>query len=116
MRMVRRASTEGWHMVEIALLLGGPSEERGISLNSARSLADHLATPDISLAQVIYFDRRRQPFAISPGLLYCNTPSDFDFKLSLEGRPMTRPELAERLRSVDIAFSAIHGEFGEDGE
>jgi len=44
-------------MVSLALLLGGPSRERGISLNSARSVADHLVGTDVQLKEIIYFDR-----------------------------------------------------------
>jgi len=76
-------------MVSLALLLGGPSQERGISLNSARSVADHLVGTDVQLKEVIYFDRRLRAYPISRSLLYCNTPSDFDFKLTLDGSAMT---------------------------
>src|SRR5919199_1666952 len=62
-------------MVDVALLLGGPSEERGISLNSARSVADHL-----------------------------------------EGGPLSEDELIDRLRTVDLVFPVMHGQFGEDGQ
>jgi D-alanine--D-alanine ligase len=103
-------------MVDVALLLGGPSEERGISLNSARSVADHLAGGQVNLKEIIFFDRQCRPFAISRGLLYCNTPSDFDFKLAHGGSPLTVQELTVRLRSVDVAFPVMHGVFGEDGQ
>jgi D-alanine--D-alanine ligase len=102
-------------MIDIALLLGGPSAERGISLNSARSVADHLASGTVRLKEIIYFDRRSAAYAISRGLLYCNTPSDFDFKLDPASR-LTTEALAERLRGVDLVFPALHGAFGEDGE
>ncbi|OHV49727.1 hypothetical protein [Pseudofrankia sp. BMG5.36] len=101
-------------MINVALLLGGPSEERGISLNSARSVADHLADGTVRLGEVIYFDRRCDPYAISPSLLYCNTPSDFDFKLD-PGSRLSPEALADRLRTVDLVFPAMHGAFGEDG-
>src|SRR5262245_3676727 len=102
--------------MRIALILGGPSKERGISLNSARSAADHLDGQGVELAELVYFDSRVRPFAISRSLLYSNTPSDFDFKLGRISAPLGRDELAERLRSVDIVFPAIHGAFGEDGQ
>jgi D-alanine--D-alanine ligase len=102
-------------MVEVALLLGGPSPERGISLNSARSVADHLSAVDVSISEIIYFDRQCQPYSIDKGLLYCNTPSDFDFKLSSGDDLISEAELAKRLDAVDLVFPAIHGKFGEDG-
>jgi len=103
-------------MVSLALLLGGPSQERGISLNSARSVADHLVGTDVQLKEVIYFDRRLRAYPISRSLLYCNTPSDFDFKLTLDGSALTEEELVARLQGVDLVFPAIHGAFGEDGQ
>src|SRR5690348_15726928 len=102
-------------MIKLALLLGGPSEERGISLNSARSVADHLTGDLVRLTEVVFFDRQLRPYSISPALLYSNTPSDFDFRLAHDGQPLSDDELTERLRRADVAFSVIHGAFGEDG-
>lgn len=103
-------------MVSLALLLGGPSRERGISLNSARSVADHLVGTDVELKEIIYFDRHLRAYPISRSLLYCNTPSDFDFKLTGDGSALTDEDLVARLRGVDLVFPAIHGAFGEDGQ
>jgi D-alanine--D-alanine ligase len=103
-------------MVSLALLLGGPSLERGISLNSARSVADHLVGTDVQLKEIIYFDRHLRAYPISRSLLYCNTPSDFDFKLTLEGAALAEEDLITRLQGVDLVFPAIHGAFGEDGQ
>jgi D-alanine--D-alanine ligase len=103
-------------MVSLALLLGGPSQERGISLNSARSVADHLVGTDVQLKEIIYFDRHLRAYPISRSLLYCNTPSDFDFKLTLAGGTLAEGDLIARLQSVDLIFPAIHGAFGEDGQ
>jgi len=103
-------------MVSLALLLGGPSQERGISLNSARSVADHLMGTDVRLKEIIYFDRHLRAYSISRNLLYCNTPSDFDFKLTLDGSALAGEELVALLQGVDLVFPAIHGAFGEDGQ
>lgn len=100
--------------MKVALLFGGPSGERGISLNSARSLADHL-DDRFDLSEFIYFDRLVRPYALSRAMLYSNTPSDFDFKLSTITTPLSRNDLFSRLRSCDLAFPAMHGAFGEDG-
>jgi D-alanine-D-alanine ligase-like ATP-grasp enzyme len=66
---------------KLALLCGGPSPERGISLNSARSVLDHLGSDLVEICP-IYFDYQCRAYKISPAQLYSNTPSDFDFKLS----------------------------------
>jgi len=103
-------------MVSLALLLGGSSRERGISLNSARSVADHLTGADVQLKEIIYFDRHLRAYPVSRSLLYCNNPSDFDFKLTLAGSALSEEDLVIRLKNVDLIFPAIHGAFGEDGQ
>ncbi|QQR84228.1 hypothetical protein IPJ72_03525 [Candidatus Peregrinibacteria bacterium] len=100
--------------LKIALLCGGPSLERGISLNSARSVADHLESENIEILP-IYFDHKRRPYAIERGQLYSNTPSDFDFKLKSTSKPLTEKGLSRFLKKVDLAFPVMHGAFGEDG-
>lgn len=102
-------------MFRLAVICGGPSAERGISLNSARSVLDHVSPQGVEVVP-IYFNQRGDAYAISPSQLYSNTPSDFDFKLKRESKPLSKKELVEVLKSVDLAFPAIHGAFGEDGE
>ncbi|MCB1123848.1 MAG: hypothetical protein KJT03_20000, partial [Verrucomicrobiae bacterium] len=97
----------------IALLFGGPSAERGISLNSARSAADHLEGVEIV---PIYFNLKKEAFLIGRECLYSNTPSDFDFKINDLGKALNETELIVELKSVQLAFPAIHGDFGEGGE
>lgn len=100
---------------KIALLCGGPSLERGISLNSARSVMDHLGSDGVEIIPV-YFDSQKNPYHISTAQLYSNTPSDFDFKLRQTATPLTEHSLANLLKSVNIVFPAMHGRFGDDGE
>ncbi len=101
--------------LQIALLCGGPSLERGISLNSARSVCDHLHSEQTEIVP-IYFDHKKKPYLISRAQLYCNTPSDFDFKLANSAKPLSRSAFIKLLKSVDLAFPVMHGPFGEDGE
>ena len=101
--------------LKIALLCGGPSLERGISLNSARSVCDHLHSEEIEILP-IYFDHKKNAYLISRSQLYSNTPSDFDFKLNSSGKPLSKSALGKYLKTVDLAFPVMHGPFGEDGE
>ncbi|MEI7765615.1 MAG: hypothetical protein WCI93_03465, partial [bacterium] len=101
--------------IKIALLTGGPSLERGISLNSARSVLDHLGDKNIEIIP-IYFDHKKRAFKISCAQLYSNNPSDFDFKLSKSSKVMSPKSLVDFLKKVDIVFPAMHGPFGEDGQ
>ncbi|MBI2627788.1 hypothetical protein HYW72_02555 [Candidatus Nomurabacteria bacterium] len=101
--------------MKIALLAGGSSLERGISLNSARSVLDHLGNDNTEIIPV-YFDQQKRPYKISCAELYSNNPSDFDFKLAQNSLPLSQKSLINLLRSADIVFPAMHGSFGEDGE
>lgn len=101
--------------IQIAVLCGGPSPERGISLNSARSLADHLTAGGFNV-HPFYFDYKKQPYRIERSHLYSNTPSDFDFKLKKIAQPLSMKQLVKALRELSFVFPAIHGKFGEDGE
>ena len=100
---------------KVGVICGGPSKERGISLNSARSVMDHLGGDDIEILP-IYVDQLKNFYEISRSQLYSNTPSDFDFKLVQEARLLDETALAKKLADIDLVFPAIHGAFGEDGE
>ncbi len=100
--------------LKIAVFCGGPSLERGISLNSARSVCDHLQSDYIEIFPV-YFDHKKKAYKISRAQLYCNTPSDFDFKLHNYSTPFSASSFKAFLKSVDIVFPVMHGAFGEDG-
>ena len=101
--------------LKIALLCGGPSLERGISLNSARSVCDHLHGDGIEILP-IYFDHHKTPYEIDRAQLYSNTPSDFDFKLHQSGKPLSKTAFEKFIKNVDLAFPVMHGSFGEDGQ
>ncbi|KAG7576527.1 Pre-ATP-grasp domain superfamily [Arabidopsis thaliana x Arabidopsis arenosa] len=118
-RTVSKAVVDGDEMsknLKVGLICGGPSAERGISLNSARSVLDHIQGDGISVS-CYYIDPDLKAFAISSAQVYSNTPADFDFKLeSLAQGFSSLSEFAEHLVSaVDIVFPVIHGRFGEDG-
>jgi len=101
--------------IRVGLVCGGPSLERGISLNSARSVLDHLESEEIEIVP-IYFDSKRRPYKISKTQLYSNTPSDFDFKLQQTAVQLSEERLISLLKTTDIIFPVMHGKFGEDGE
>ncbi|OMO97682.1 D-alanine--D-alanine ligase [Corchorus olitorius] len=107
---------ETTRLLRVGVICGGPSAERGISLNSARSVLDHIQGKDLHVS-CYYIDSHLHAFAISSAQVYSNTPSDFDFKLeSLAQGFESLSEFAEHLAaSVDIVFPVIHGRFGEDG-
>ncbi|XP_068641876.1 uncharacterized protein [Aristolochia californica] len=108
--------TEEGRPLRVGIICGGPSAERGISLNSARSVLDHIEGFDLNVF-CYYIDCNLNAYAISSAQLYSNTPADFDFKLeSLAQGFESLSEFVEHLAtSVDIVFPVIHGRFGEDG-
>ncbi|CAJ1809605.1 unnamed protein product [Sphenostylis stenocarpa] len=107
---------EKGRVLKVGLICGGPSAERGISLNSARSVLDHLQGDNLHVS-CYYIDCNLNAYAISSAQVYSNTPADFDFKLeSLAQSFQTLSDLAKHLATaVDIVFPVIHGQFGEDG-
>ncbi|XAR68744.1 D-alanine--D-alanine ligase [Bertholletia excelsa] len=103
-------------VLRVGLICGGPSAERGISLNSARSVLDHIQGEDLQVS-CYYIDCNLKAYAISSAQVYSNTPADFDFKLeSLAQGFESLSDFTEHLaNTVDIVFPVIHGRFGEDG-
>ncbi len=108
-------------MFKLAIVCGGVSNERGISINSARSVYDHLSVSDDIDISIIYVDRTRNHYAIDDKFLYSNTPDDFDFKLDSDevkttARRLSDEGLIDMLSGQDMVFPIIHGAYGEDGE
>ncbi len=100
--------------LQIGLICGGPSLERGISLNSARSVLDHLSSENIEIVP-FYLDQKKRAYRISTSQLYSNTPSDFDFKLKDAGTLLSTRRFIRALKQTDIVFPVMHGPYGEDG-
>lgn len=101
--------------MNIAIICGGPGAERGISINSARSMLDHLQSETVKITP-FYFDVFMNIYVLSNNQLYSNTPSDFDFKLSGSGQQISKEEFISKLKEADLTFPLIHGIFGEDGQ
>ena len=80
-------------MLKVALICGGPSHERGISLNSARSVMDHLTCEQIEIIP-LYVDLNLDFYQLSLNQLYSNTPSDFDFKLDTLSKKLKKNNFA----------------------
>lgn len=100
--------------IQLAILCGGPSNERGISLNSARSFLDHISSFEVDLT-LLYINPHKEFYRLTPGQLYSNTPSDFDFKLVRESAPLSNDACLALLRTADLVIPILHGIYGEDG-
>ena len=95
-------------------ICGGDIQERGISLNSARSFLDHTSSLALQLT-LLYVNPEGLYYELTPGQLYSNTPSDFDFKLAQVATALEESALISLLKTIDLVFPLIHGVFGEDG-
>ncbi|MDC3180999.1 hypothetical protein OAT84_02525 [Gammaproteobacteria bacterium] len=100
-------------MSKIALICGGASGERGISLNSTRSVMDHLSVFELEI-EVFYLNAKHQVFLLSKALVYSNTCEDFDYKLDKSTR-LSHQQWVDQLKKCDLVFPLIHGPYGEDG-
>ncbi|UTC24236.1 hypothetical protein MMH89_03235 [Candidatus Comchoanobacter bicostacola] len=101
-------------LLKIVLICGGPSFERGVSINSARSILDHLQLFDVQISS-LYVDTNKRFYRLDLHHLYSNTPEDFDYLLSLDDG-LSVAELQTELKTCDLVYPLIHGIYGEDGE
>ncbi|MCB0706527.1 MAG: D-alanine--D-alanine ligase [Saprospiraceae bacterium] len=128
-------------MIKTGIFFGGPSREREISFAGGRTVYDNL---DKSLFEPvpIFIDSNRKLVLLEWPFVYKGTIRDFyppveelpqsehHFQIYIEslgplspeeqdrilrkiGRPITLDDLPEL---IDIAFLALHGEYGEDGQ
>ncbi len=102
-------------MFNLLLLCGGPSLERGISLNSVRSFYDNIGNSETLKISVIFIDTYLNKYFVNETFLYSNTPSDFDFKLANEGQKLSEDEFLNALKKSDLVVPVMHGIYGEDG-
>lgn len=102
-------------MLKILLLCGGKGRERDISLNSVRSVYDHIKDLAMVIATVVFIDTDEQKYQIDELYLYSNTSDDFRFLLKSEITPLTEEEYLTYLLKCDLVFPVIHGVGGEDG-
>uniref|UniRef100_A0A803MB92 ATP-grasp domain-containing protein n=1 Tax=Chenopodium quinoa TaxID=63459 RepID=A0A803MB92_CHEQI len=104
-------------ILRVGLICGGPSMERGISLNSARSVLDHIQIQGDDLrVSCYYIDSELNAYAISSAQDNCLAYLSIFIQLFLAQGFRCLSEFVEHLAaSVDIVFPVIHGPFGEDG-
>jgi UDP-N-acetylmuramate--alanine ligase len=133
--------TDAGHMINVGIFFGGPSREREISFAGGRTVYDNL---DKALFHPIpiFVDSHRRFIELDWSYIYKGTirdffppvdelpPSPHHFQVYLEslgnlaeedydrlirkvGTPLTIEQLPQR---IDLAFLALHGEYGEDGQ
>lgn len=98
-------------LLRIGVLIGGRSQEREVSLNSGRTLCDHLDTSSYSVVPI--FQKQDGNLYILPDhFLHRGKISDFEHRLAGEALHITWDELKD---TVDFIYIAQHGRYAEDG-
>lgn len=99
------------HKVRIGVLMGGKSLEREVSLNSGRTICDHLDTARYDVVPL--FQTVDNILYILPWhFLHRGKISDFEHRLPTEASVLSWDALKN---SIDLLCSALHGRYGEDG-
>src|ERR1700730_1791002 len=107
----------GWPAVKIAVLFGGTSEERDVSIASAaqiipalRSLGHQVFAIDSATGRLSSVQERKLlSAAVAPA-----PPSDREIA-RVRGGAMALSPAALDFREADVVFLALHGGAGEDG-
>ncbi len=99
------------HSFRVGIFMGGRSIEREVSLNSGRTISDHLDTSRYNLLPI--FQTASGALFILPWrFLHRGKTADFEHRLATEAEPISWDNLKSR---IDFAFIAMHGRYGEDG-
>ncbi|MGC2310058.1 MAG: D-alanine--D-alanine ligase [Candidatus Babeliaceae bacterium] len=99
------------HKLKIGVLIGGKSIEREVSLNSGRTICDHLDTTRYDIIPL--FQTLDNKLYILPWrFLYRGKISDFEHRLADESQQIVWDEVSQL---VDLLYIALHGRYGEDG-
>lgn len=128
-------------MIKVGILFGGPSREREIAFAGGRTVYDNL-NKSIFEAVPIFVDSCRNFILLDWEYIYKGTIRDFyppvsslppspnEFQVYMESLGELSPsaqteliskvgrkiELSELPNIIDVAFLALHGSFGEDGQ
>ena len=97
--------------MRVGVLMGGRSIEREVSLNSGRTICDHL---DSSRYHIIpLFQTITGKLYILPWMfLHRGKTTDFEHRLEKEAQEVTWDSLKTL---IDFMYIALHGRYGEDG-
>ena len=99
------------NIVRVGVLMGGRGSEREVSLNSGRTICDHLDTARYRVIPL--FQRNDGKLFILPWrFLHRGKISDFEHRLEAEAEKISWDSLKER---IDFMYTAVHGRLAEDG-
>ncbi len=96
--------------LKVAVLFGGPSNEKEISLESGRNVVYKLS-PEKYEVYPLFMDHNAQLFLIDNRILVCHSTKEIEDNLAV-ARKIGWSDLPSL---VDFVFIALHGSPGEDG-
>ncbi len=97
--------------LRVGVLMGGKSIEREVSLNTGRTICDHIDTARYQCVPIFQTGEGKL-FELPWHFLHRGKISDFEHRLPSQAQPITW----ESLRNlVDLIYIAQHGRFAEDG-
>ncbi len=97
--------------LKVGVLFGGKSIEREVSLNSGRTICDHLDTDKYEVIP-LFQDEDGTLYNLPWHFLHRGKISDFQSRLAKEAQKITWDDLRNL---VDFVYLAVHGRFAEDG-
>jgi D-alanine-D-alanine ligase len=96
--------------LRIALLMGGLSSEKEISLESGRHVYNNLDQAKYQITPV-FVDQRAKLWHIPENLVWMNTTKDIEANLKKSAQPLFYEDLKQKF---DFVFIALHGKYAEE--
>lgn len=97
--------------IRVGVLMGGRSIEREVSLNTGRTICDHLDTARYEVVP-LFQKLSGQLYILPARFVHRGKISDFEHRLQAEAQEVVWDELKSL---VDVIYIAQHGRYGEDG-
>ena len=110
MNIAKSSSEKLTKKIRVGVLMGGPSNEREISLESGRNVCYKLSPEKYEILP-LYVDKNMKLFQMNFQLLVHNSTREIEHNLD----KTTPIRWADLKNAVDFAFIALHGAPGENG-
>jgi D-alanine--D-alanine ligase len=96
--------------LRVGVLMGGKGLEKEVSLNSGRTICDHLNAARYIIIPL--FQKNSQLFLLPWHFLHRGKTTDFEHRLEIEATAISWDQLKQH---VDCIYIAQHGRYAEDG-
>ena len=96
--------------MKVAVVMGGISSEKEISMESGRHIYNNLDR-DKYIVTPVFMSQNGKIFIVNENLVWMNTTKDIEISLKTGARQI----FYEDLKQFEFIFLGLHGKFGEDG-